>query len=72
MTNGDRIRAMTDKELAHWWCYKRPCDRCPHDTPYGCAIFEWLRKETDEQRIIRPKEAEQCLRIAWLKQEAQE
>ena len=52
MTNADKIRAMSDKELAHLWCYKRPCISCPHDETYRCTIFDWLQKEEDEKRII--------------------
>ena len=56
MTNADKIRAMSDNELAHWWCYKRPCISCPHDETYRCTILDWLQKEEDEKRIIRRNE----------------
>lgn len=70
MTNADKIRAMSDNELAHLWCYKRPCIGCPHDETYRCTILDWLQKEEDEKRIIwrnentditRPKTAEEVI-----------
>lgn len=48
-TNADRIRAMTDEELAEW-IMKRDC----HTDLYGYypkdAVLDWLKQEvTDEQ-----------------------
>lgn len=50
-TNGDRIRAMTDEELAVWlkrWCVAAevcqmcPVMDCPHDK--GMTWADWLRQ----------------------------
>ena len=53
MTNADRIRNMTDEELAEM-LFRDRCDMCA----YGCAcrlddsckegVLEWLRKEADD------------------------
>ena len=51
MTNADRIRAMTDEELAEYidlhaadamWCKSPPNDCPPHET-CGLCILAWLR-----------------------------
>jgi len=52
MTNGDRIRSMTDKELAHhlsnWICGKQL--PCPHiDSPCGDCCERWLKQEAKEK-----------------------
>ena len=59
MTNADKIRAMSDNELAQWFCYRRACNTCPYGGAYNCTLIEWLHKETDERRD-------------WLKQEVEE
>ena len=61
MTNADKIRAMTDEELAEWirthvdcdWLC--PCfDACNKEpkmviyTPCEQKLLEWLQKEADE------------------------
>ena len=59
-TNADRIRAMSDEELAEWmdcdygglspWC--RLQDECPHlgeeETRCYDCMLEWLKKEVDD------------------------
>ena len=55
MTNGDKIRQMTDEELTEWLAERGDCKTCAW---YGkdCAkrgsckrgIAEWLRKEANE------------------------
>ena len=51
MTNADRIRAMTDEELAEyidsWDIMRCPMPVCKHDN--GCVEcwLEWLRSEAD-------------------------
>ena len=40
-TNADRIRAMTDEELAEWLD-----ERCDYAPPFGW--LEWLRQEAGE------------------------
>lgn len=57
-TNADRIRAMTDEELAEWldgsfrradWCdiSKFPNDDCMEVPCLGC-IIDWLKQEASE------------------------
>ena len=57
MTNGDRIRAMTDEELAEFFCRISQC--CGNDACMLCPIFEgcaqnvmcverWIKKEVRE------------------------
>lgn len=55
MTNGDRIRAMTDKELAEFIAQRRTCDTCCNNltrciTTANCkgGVLAWLRKETEK------------------------
>ena len=50
-TNGDRIRQMTDEELAEM-LFRDRCDMCAHGAcrlDDGCkeGVFEWLRKEEE-------------------------
>lgn len=58
-TNADRIRAMTDKELALWFDQlTNGCDSCPnkHDCTYGIESFgrcddiwlSWLKSPVEE------------------------
>ena len=49
-TNADRIRAMTDEELAKWITEKHGCARCPGwNVPCGgrCEEYwlDWLKEE---------------------------
>lgn len=58
MTNGDRIRHMTDEQLAYWITDGHDlCDLCQFSTcrpEYECekGVLEWLRQEvcSDGQR----------------------
>lgn len=45
MTNGDRIRAMSNSELSKWFCHNRGCERCEFNTLYGCTLLDWLERE---------------------------
>lgn len=56
VTNGDRIRSMTDEELADFLdtitdccsAYYRKCEKCPmkfSDITPRCNISLWLKKE---------------------------
>ena len=55
MTNGDKIRAMSDEELAEYfiyWC-PQPPEREMEKLEYKCGDcqacrFEWLIKEAEE------------------------
>ena len=53
-TNADRIRAMTDDELANMWVSYVDCGECPahrecNMLPQDCLrlALEWLKKEVD-------------------------
>lgn len=53
MTNGDKIRAMTDEELAEWLDEFGNC-RCCMEFPTRCRVdcctghLEWLKQEVSE------------------------
>ncbi len=54
-TNADRIRAMSDEELANMWVSYVDCGECPahrecNMLPQDCLrlALEWLKKEVDE------------------------
>ena len=50
MTNADRVRAMTDEELAEFcikYTFNCPSVDCPDDDCKGCW-FEWLRQEVKD------------------------
>lgn len=55
MTNADRIRAMTDEELAEFLtsprsvCPKYDCETCHNDNPCEECICEWLKKEIKDE-----------------------
>ena len=58
ITNADRIRAMTDEELAEWLCTALDCDFCKvylqNISIYSCCenqvkgIFNWLQQPAEE------------------------
>ena len=59
-TNADRIRAMTDEELAEWiW------NVCCVDSPFPCPAIE-LHKMADPHQVDCKK-----IWLDWLKQEAE-
>ena len=55
MTNADRIRSMTDEELAEWLCEHVDCgEGCPNFHGYMCTrdcgdcevgLLDWLKQE---------------------------
>ena len=55
-TNADRIRAMSDEELAEWIAARIDCEVCPvsHDEPISGTeechkrIIDWLQQEVEE------------------------
>lgn len=52
MTNGDKIRAMTDEELESWLCsMQRDCTYCPAASncpePDDHALLGWLKQEAE-------------------------
>jgi hypothetical protein len=57
-TNADRIRSMTDEELAEWIAARIECEVCPvsHDEPISglneChkRIIGWLKEEAKDDR----------------------
>ena len=56
MTNADRIRAMTDEELAEWLAKITDCGECKVSTSRcmvsekscACAWLDWLKQEVSE------------------------
>ena len=51
ITNADRLRGMSDEELAGWYCRFRECTKCPHAN--GCrvvgeGILDWLKQEATD------------------------
>ena len=55
-TNADRIRAMTDEELAEWVAYNTSCETCPvknatdyecHNTNCATAWGMWLKSPVE-------------------------
>lgn len=59
MTNGDKIRAMSDEELAEWFAPHMMCNLCrKKDKPEGCDREEckkyaliYMREEAEENEI---------------------
>lgn len=47
ITNGDRIRNMTDEELQQFLCQISTCETCPF-AECGCAVEEWIKQEANE------------------------
>ena len=53
MTNADRIRAMTDEELAEFLCCPQSvcpvddCEECYDDKCQKC-VLKWLKKEAED------------------------
>ena len=55
-TNADRIRSMTDEELADWYFDKFfPCvpycsilDECPEHDDCKICLLDWLKEESSE------------------------
>ena len=52
-TNADRIRSMTDEELAELFWIRADCELCPNKEPYcsdDCKKhwLDWLKKEATE------------------------
>lgn len=58
LSNGDRIRAMSDEKLAEWLCQSLDCDFCKaylqNMSIYSCCenqvkgIFDWLQSPAEE------------------------
>lgn len=53
MTNADRIRAMTDEELAELFWIRADCELCPNKEPYcsdDCKKhwLKWLEQEIEQ------------------------
>lgn len=53
-TNADRIRAMSDEELAVWFCTDRECDtqHCPFCKMDGCHIEDWLKSPVEVENVL--------------------
>lgn len=50
VTNADRIRSMTDEELAEW-INKHDCHTNLYGYDHKEAIYDWLRQEAKEHKI---------------------
>jgi hypothetical protein len=48
-TNADRIRAMTDEELAKWLCEITTCECCRWAKWTGCEVRDWLKQPCKEK-----------------------
>ena len=48
LTNADRIRAMSDEELAAWYCHDRDCRGCEFGASDGCHLLDWLKAPVEE------------------------
>ena len=44
LTNGDKIRAMSDYELADFICNNTRCECCEFGHWTGCLLREWLEE----------------------------
>lgn len=62
ITNADRIRSMTDEELAHWMYKHVTCRYCPCNP---CISYD----DIDKAGNIKCNPCEQIL-LAWLRKEA--
>ena len=56
MTNGDKIRNMSDEEIAAQWANNRYCTNCPAEDvcevpPRYCKefIYNWLKQEAKDE-----------------------
>lgn len=49
MTNADRIRAMTDEELAEWLVHKTEGDGFDGYEEMVNAWLDWLKEEIDDE-----------------------
>lgn len=54
MSNADRIRAMSDEELADWFdknidCYLCPVVKCIIGQPCKALMLEWLKQPAEEE-----------------------
>ena len=59
MTNGDKIRQMTDEEIIEWWRRTYICG--------GCPIYDWHREDPRHQHL----NCSEALR-QWLRQEVKD
>ena len=50
MTNADRIRAMSDKELKEFLCSILKCEFCKFQGWGGCELLHWLQKPAEPMK----------------------
>ena len=48
VSKGDKIRAMSDRELAAFICGVTKCEVCQFGTSSGCKVTEWLKQPAEE------------------------
>lgn len=49
LTNADRIRAMSDEELAKFLCEITTCECCAWAKLTGCEVRDWLKQPYKEE-----------------------
>ena len=47
MTQGDRIRSMSDEELKEFICSILQCKFCKFEGFGGCELLEWLQQQAE-------------------------
>ena len=48
MTNADRIRSMSDKELAKFICSMFKCEFCDFELGERCGLLNWLKMPAED------------------------
>jgi hypothetical protein len=49
ITNGDRVRTMSDKKLKAWYCKGRDCGGCRFASSAGCSFLKWIKEEVKNE-----------------------
>lgn len=63
MTNGEKIRSMSDEEIADWWCENVRCGS-------GCPVYDECLGDHRAAKYVDLR-CDQVIKM-WLKQEAQD
>ena len=48
ITNADRLRSMSDEELAKFICSLFKCEFCDFELGERCGLLNWLRQPSEE------------------------
>ena len=71
-TNADRIRNMSDEELAEWINTKSTCEQCAYEPENLCikprttctnGILKWLQSEAEQERTQSYQKVRNNMRI---------